>query len=121
MSVTAGTWNTASQIRDHKLACSIINFHGTPDEVFEHHLLDLLARFTASISVTARDEILKEHGWVDEPGARPGEKAVSKDGSLMGYLIARYGTQEPALDKRDWELLREWCGQGMPVGEHVER
>ena len=60
---------------------------------------------------------------VDEPNApRIGAKALaSGNGSLTGFLVARYGTEDPALDDRDWELLEEWFGKGMPVGETVSR
>ncbi|KAL2406834.1 hypothetical protein ABEF95_003487 [Exophiala dermatitidis] len=121
MSNTKGTWNTGEQIREHKLACSIINLQGTEDAVFDQDSLNLLKRFTDNVSVANRDEILREHDWVDEPDERPGHRAGAKSGSLVGLLIARYGTHDPALDERDWELLTEWMGKGMPVGEHVER
>jgi hypothetical protein len=115
------TGDTGEQIRDHKLACSIINFHGTEDAVFDDTSLHLLKRFTDDLSLENRDGILGEHGWIDESSSRPGEQAVRKSRSLSGLLIARYGTDEPGLDDRDWELLNEWFGKGMPVGEHVER
>lgn len=121
MSWTKGTWDTGEQIRNHKLACSIINLHGTEDAVFDDTNLHLLKRFTDDLSLENRDGILREQGWVDDSGSRPGEQAVRRSGSLSGLLIARYGTDEPALDDRDWELLNEWFGKGMPQGEHVER
>ncbi|KAJ9615010.1 hypothetical protein H2200_001084 [Cladophialophora chaetospira] len=121
MSVTKGTWDTGEQIREHKLACSVINLHGTEDCVFDQTNLDLLKRFTDDISIGNRNEILMEMGWTDPPGSRPGESAVNKNRSLSGLLIARYGTDEPALDERDWQLLKEWNDQGMPRGQHVRR
>jgi len=121
MSYTKGTWNTGEQIRDHKLACSIINLHGTVDSVFDQSCLDELKRFTDDISMQNRDEILTEKGWVDPPGGRPGHMAVEKDGSLTGHLIARYGTLEPAFDDRDWQLLKEFLDRGMPTGQKVQR
>ena len=58
---------------------------------------------------------------IDGPNApRIGEGATGK-GSLTGYIIARYGTEDPALDDRDWELLEKWFDKGMPVGEKVSR
>ncbi|ETI26565.1 hypothetical protein G647_03343 [Cladophialophora carrionii CBS 160.54] len=113
--------DTAEQIRDHKLACSVINLHGTEDCVFDQASLDFLKRFTDDISIENRDKILVENGWVDPPGARPGSMAARKSGSLSGLLVARYGTDDPALDERDWELLKEWNDKGMPKGEHVRR
>ncbi|EXJ77974.1 hypothetical protein A1O3_09133 [Capronia epimyces CBS 606.96] len=121
MPYTKGTWDTGEQIREHKLAYSIINLHGTEDAVFDERNLDLLKRFTDNVSTTTRDEILADYGWVDRPDDRPGQKAVTKSGSLVGMLIARYGTREPALDEHDWKLLAGWMGQGMPVGQHVQR
>jgi len=120
-SLTAHPGNTGEQIRDHKLACSIINLHGTEDAVFDEPHVHLLKRFTDDVSLANRDEILEEHGWVDVPGTRPGEQAVTKSGDLAGFVIARYATSDPALDDRDWELLNQWFRKGMPVGEHVER
>jgi hypothetical protein len=79
-----------------------------------------LKRFTDNISLENRNEILIEKGWLDPPGARPGQMA-GKDGSLTGLLIARYGTEDPALDARDWELLKDWFDRGMPTNQHVSR
>ncbi|OAP57158.1 hypothetical protein AYL99_07896 [Fonsecaea erecta] len=112
--------DTGEQIRSHKLACSIINFHCTDDAVLDESELDLLKRFTDDPSTTNRDKILEDKGWVDQPDQRHGHKAVESR-SLAGYLIAQYGREEPALDHRDWELLTEWFGKGMPAGEHVQR
>ncbi|EXJ88587.1 hypothetical protein A1O1_05517 [Capronia coronata CBS 617.96] len=113
--------NTGEQIRDHKIACSIINLHGTEDAVFDQSCLDLLKRFTDDVSMANRNDVLAEHGWIDGPGDRPGQQAVQQNRSLAGLLVARYGTGDPALDQRDWELLKEWMDKGMPVGEHVQR
>jgi hypothetical protein len=113
--------DTGEQIREHKLACSIINLHGTDNAVFDQGNLDLLKSFTDDISLENRNSILQEHGWVDPAGTRPGETAVKKDGSLVGCVIARYASDEPAFDERDWDLVREWMAKGMPVGEHVHR
>ncbi|KAK4941711.1 hypothetical protein LTR10_018450 [Elasticomyces elasticus] len=121
MSSTQGTWDTGEQIREHKLACSVINLHGTEDAVFDDNNFNLLKQFTNNMSNENRDAILRENGWVDEPGSRPGMKAATQSQSLSGLLIARYGTDEPALDDRDWELLKGWFDRGMPTGEHVRR
>ena len=113
--------DTGEQIREHKLACSVINFHGTEDAVFDEYNLALLKRFTDEISIGNRNEILMEMGWIYPPDQRPGQAAVNRNGSLSGLLIARYGTDEPAFDNRDWELLKEWNDRGMPLGQHVRR
>ncbi|KAK6365676.1 hypothetical protein, variant [Exophiala oligosperma] len=121
MSFTQGTWNTGEQIREHKLACSIINLHGTEDAVFDDENLDFLKGFTQNRSLAERNNVLREHGWHDDTGSGANKQAILNDGSLSGLLIAKYGTEEPALDERDWELLDEWFAKGMPTGEHVER
>ena len=113
--------DTGEQIRNHKLACSVINFHGTPDEVFDDNCLEELKEFTQDRSIASRDKWLTERDMVDSPNApRIGEGASSR-GSLTGLMIARYGTSDPALDERDWEMLEEWFEKGMPVGENVSR
>ena len=113
--------DTGEQIREHKLACSAINLHGTEDAVFDDTNFNLLKRFTDNMCSENRDAILQEYGWMDEPGSRPGLKAVTEGRSLSGLLVARYGTGQPALDDRDWDLLKSWFEKGMPTGEHVQR
>ncbi|KAK5056624.1 hypothetical protein LTR84_012156 [Exophiala bonariae] len=120
MSYTKGTWDTGAQIREHKLATSIINLHGTEDCVFDDMSLNLLKRFVLGRSEERRNEILSEREWLDEDG-KPSSTALERDGSLVGYLIARYGTKDAALDDRDWELLDEWMVKGMPSGQNVQR
>ena len=114
-------WNTGEQIRDHKLVTSIINGHGTPDDaVFDNPSLELLQRFCANPTVETRDQIVNKNGWHDAPGDQPGEKA-GKSGDLSGFLIARHGTHDPALDDRDIEMLKKWFEEGMPTGQKVVR
>lgn len=106
--------NTGEQIREHKLATSIINLHGTEDCVFDDNELDLLKRFVVGRSDARREAVLRAEEWHDGPSS-------NKDRSLAGYLISGYGTDNPALDERDWELLEQWIVKGMPTGEHVRR
>ena len=89
--------------------------------MFDQPSLDLLKRFTDNVCIENRDQMCTEKDWVDEPGTRPGIRAATKYGSLVGFMIARYGTDDPALDDRDWELLREWFREGMPTGQRVQR
>ena len=70
-----------------------------------------LQRFCADPS--SKDAILRDEDMVDEPGARPGTKAHSK-GSLAGFLIAHHGTERPALEDREIEMLRKWFESGEP-------
>ena len=89
--------------------------------MFDQENLEFLKRFTDDISLEKRDEILLEQGWIDPPGGRRGEAAVKKSGSLTGLLIARYGTDDPAFDDRDWELVKDWNDRGFPTGWKVRR
>ena len=59
--------------------------------------------------------------WVDGPDATKRYEKVLAKGSLTGLLIGRYGTDDEALDERDWEMLQDWFEKGRPIGEHVER
>lgn len=120
MSYTQGTWNTGEQIRDHKLACSVINLHGTADEVFDERSLLQLQRFTSDVSIENRDAILRDAEYEDESGVKIGTKALGA-GDLACWIIARFGNDDSALDERDWELLRGWFERGMPMGEQVKR
>lgn len=88
--------------------------------MFDQSELDLLKTFASRPSMDVRDQILREKGWIDQPGEQ-GHQAVRKAGSLVGFMIARYGTDDPALDDRDWELLHEWVAKGMPTEQHVQR
>lgn len=94
-------WDTAAQIRAHTLVTAIINNH-SPDGnmVLDPTELARLERFATGV------------GKEDDAG---------EEGSLAGYLIRRQGTQDPALDERDMEMLRRWFGEGMPWGQAVVR
>lgn len=118
--LTLRSGDTGTQIREHKLATSIINLHGTEDCVFDDGSLNLLQRFVLGRSEQRRDEIMTEREWLDE-GGKPSQAAIARDGSLVGWLISRYGTEDAALDERDWELLDEWMVNGMPTGQSVQR
>lgn len=113
-------WNTGEQIREHKLAASIINGHGTSNDVLDDSELALLQRFCTDPSVATRDRMIADNDWFDGDGRRRGDKAAGK-GSLAGFCISRYGTDDPAFDERDLEMLKGWFERGMPVGEGVAR
>lgn len=113
-------WNTGEQIRNHTLSLSIINNHSEyGNMVLDSDELEKLQRFTSDPST--RDQILQENDWFDEAGERPGEKAAARGGSLSGFLIARHGTEDPALDETDIRLLSKWFAEGMPCGQSVVR
>lgn len=114
-------WNTGEQIREHKLAASIINGHGTEnDAVFDDSMLDVLGRFCSDPTIENRDLMVAENDWADEKGQKPGDKAASK-GNLVGVLVARHGTENPAFDERDLDMLKAWFESGTPVGEKIVR
>ena len=48
---------------------------------------------------------------IDGPDAELGSGAQQK-GSLAGYVIARRGTERPALSKEEVVMLREWFESG---------
>ncbi|KAK0929680.1 hypothetical protein LTR29_016952 [Friedmanniomyces endolithicus] len=112
-------WNTGEQIRDHKLATSIINGHtnGTND-VFDSVSLETLRRFCVDGTASALEHTIREKGWFDQSCQDAG--AAAKD-DLVRYLGVKQGTKDPALDGRDLEMLREWFMKGMPAGQKVER
>ncbi|KAJ9646639.1 hypothetical protein H2201_000726 [Coniosporium apollinis] len=110
-------FSVADQIQAHTLANSIISGYNTNDAVLDTSELTLLRQFCIDRSVSNRDAILSERDMVDEPGTRPGEKAARSKGSLAGFLIARYGTSEPGLEEREWEMLGEWFGSGVDVSQ----
>jgi hypothetical protein len=81
--------------------------------VFDDQSLEHLYAFASHRSVKARDEWL-----ATRDSSRENELAK---GDLAGWLIARYGTDDEALDERDWEMLEDWGKKGMPAGENVSR
>ncbi|KAK0267238.1 hypothetical protein LTR91_010595 [Friedmanniomyces endolithicus] len=109
----------ASQIQAHTLANSIISRHQTNHAILGAPELVLLRQFCIDPSVSKRDAILAEHAMVDEPGARPGKKAAESKGSLVGLMIARYGTHDPALEDWEWEMLREWFDGTVPTTQET--
>ncbi|KAK4502008.1 hypothetical protein PRZ48_007819 [Zasmidium cellare] len=108
----AGT--PANRSESTKLAASVINGHGTEDDVFDDRCLDLLDTFCADPSIATRDRMAAENGWGD------GGTAAGK-GDLVGYLVLRHGTDNPAFDERDLDMLKAWFEKGRPVGEKVSR
>ena len=97
-------------IRSHLLAASIIARQHNPDtRIFDDSELDLLQEFCAN--PTKREEILVKHDMVDESGTPAGSRA-QKTGSLAGFCIARHGTDNPALQEAEIEMLRNWFHRG---------
>lgn len=82
--------------------------HQSNNAILSAPELVLLRQFCIEPCVAKRDAILAERNMEDEPGARPGKKAAESQGSLVGLMIARYGTHEPALEDWEWEMLRVW-------------
>ena len=109
-------WDTGDAIRNHYLSTSIVNGHSTVEGnyVFDDANLQLLKKFCESPTVSNRDAIMAQRGFVTAQDA-------ADAGGLTYYVIGRHGTEDPAFDDRDIELLQEWFHQGMPAEQHVQR
>jgi hypothetical protein len=59
---------------------------------------------------------MMEEQWDDSAGA-------TGRGSLVGYVVAKYGTEEVVFNGRDLEMLKEWFEGEMSagIGEGVVR
>jgi hypothetical protein len=97
-------------IRSHTLAAEIIARHHDACPILGSSELTLLRRFCADPS--AKEAVLRDRDMLDEPGDWPGKKAQSKHGSLAGFAIARHGTETPALQDREIEMLKKWFESG---------
>ncbi len=95
-------------LQTHTLATTIISHHNTPSPILDAGELSLLRAFCANLSTLNKEVLLTEHDMLDGPGQRPGQKAATQKGSLAGMLIARWGTEEPALGEGEWEKLNDW-------------
>lgn len=95
-----------SMLSSHTLANNIISRHNTSDAVLDTKALTMLKNFCCDPS--QKDTILTKSDMKDEPGQKPGTKAVKSKGSLVGMLIARYGTSEPGFTEGEVGELREW-------------
>jgi len=107
--------SVATMIKSHTLAAEIIDRAGAHDDnssILDPSELLLLRRFCADPSPSTKDAILRERDMVDEPGDRPGTRANRKYGSLAGYAVATYGTENSALEEREVEMLRRWFESG---------
>jgi hypothetical protein len=115
-------WNTGDQIRSHQLAPSIINRHNSDgtNYVFDAPSLAILKRFSMDPTSSTREQIMRDEEWTEDAGQDKGAGVAAK-GSLVGYVIAKHGTDEPVFDERDLELLKKWYEDGMPAGEAVAR
>ena len=99
-------------LRTHTLATTIISHHNTPSPILDAKELSLLRAFCANPSTLNKQALLTAHDMLDGPGQRPGEKAATVKGSLVGMLIARWGTEEPALGEGEWKMLKDWFEMG---------
>lgn len=100
----------SEMIRLHTLAAEIIGRHNDACPILDPSELTLLRRFCADPS--AKEAILRDRDMLDDAGDWPGQKAQSKHGSLAGFAVARHGTETPALEDREIEMLKEWFGSG---------
>jgi len=110
-------WSVGSAIKSHTMAADIINRDKADSSITDinhERILDpsklaVLQRFCADPST--KNEILREQEMIDNPGDGVGSKAVSK-GDLVGFMIARHDTENPALEDREIKMLREWFERG---------
>lgn len=98
----------AQLLQTHTVTAEIISHHNTPSPILDDNELNLLRAFCANPSTPNKEGLLIEHDMVDGPGQRPGEKAATQKRSLVGMLIARWGTEEPALGEEAWKRLSDW-------------
>lgn len=107
--------DVASMISSHTIATSIISRHDTPTAVLDAAELAMLRDFCSNPA--NKDAILVHHDMKDEAGQTPGARALATKGSLVGFLISRYGSEEPGLTGKEIRELREWFEQGGGMGD----
>lgn len=98
-------------ISTHTIATSIISRHNTPTAVLDAEELAMLKAFCQN-PAAKKDAVLAQHGMQDEEGQRPGTKAMATKGSLVGVLIARFGSSDPTLTEGEVGELRRWFESG---------
>lgn len=84
-------------IRTHTLASSIISRHNTPHDILDAAALTKLKAFCTNPG--QKDVLLRQWDMVDEPGQRAGTRANVVKGSLVGVLVARWGSGEEGLSE----------------------
>lgn len=107
-------------IASHTLGYNIMQ---RPHEILDAKAFALLRRFC--LNPEDKEEMLREWDMVDEKGAEPGTRANGEKGSLIGVVVARWGTGKSVFGKEEVGLLREWFEKGGPgsvggEGEVVE-
>jgi len=96
-------------IDTHTLAERIIAHHDDPCPVFDDRCILQLRRFVEGPEHS--QEILREYGMEDQPGDKLGSGA-NRQGSLTGYIMATWGTDQSALTPDEVDMLREWFASG---------
>ena len=109
--------SVATLISTHILASSIISRHNTSNAILDENELATLRSFCADPG--HKDAILARLDMVDELGQRSGTRAATVKRSLVGLIVARYCTGEPALTDGEIEELRAWFGRGGDSGMAV--
>ena len=99
-------------IATHTLASQIVARADDACPILDEAELALLRRFVTAPAAlhdaAARHARLAEHGMADAPGDAPGTAAQATAGSLVGFAIATYDTERPALTEDEVQLLRQW-------------
>ena len=96
-------------IDTHTLAKEVIARHNEACPIFDDYCILELRRFVQDPD--SAQDFLRERDMIDEDGAKLGSAASAK-GSLTGFIMATYGTDESALTEEEVLELREWFDNG---------
>jgi len=97
-------YNVRDMISNHTLAQNIITGHNTPNAVLDSKELDLLIRFC--LNPSSKLSLLEAEGMISY--VDPDSAAAKNPKSLVGYCIARSGTENPALIDSEISMLKKW-------------
>ncbi|MCJ1396020.1 hypothetical protein MMC18_008907 [Xylographa bjoerkii] len=105
-------------MRSHLLAASIIARHQMPEhKILDDRELGILRQFCANPA--KKDEVLMKHDMVDK-SRKPAGSSAQQLSSLAGHCVARHGTENPALNEEEIEMLRNWFERGGPENGHAK-
>lgn len=87
----------------HTLAKEIIARHNDPCPIFDDENIAFLGEFVAD--PTAAQSLLEARGLTDE-------EKVRNSRSLVAHVVARHGTENPALTDEELATLKQWFESG---------
>ena len=104
-------------LKNHELASRIINQHNTELAILDHNELAALKCFVMDPSPDNQNRVLFDYcGTIDPQGTREediGKSGSEKFGSLVAYVVARYGRVENDHNTpEEVQMLREWFENG---------